>query len=138
MIRAELAKQLMIRVNNKVGSLAQIVSVISSHGINMIALCAYEIGQMVAIMFLTEDNNAAKQLLEKNGVAVREEEVIILRIDNKAGALQYVTDKIADAGIDLALMYGSSDPNAETCSIILVAKNNLEVMMLIKTELERS
>ncbi|HLF17779.1 MAG TPA: hypothetical protein VI749_02680 [Candidatus Omnitrophota bacterium] len=138
MIQAELAKQLMIRVNNKVGSLAQIVSVISSRGINMVALCAYEIGQMVAIMFVTEDNNAAKQLLEKHGVAVVEEEVIILTVDNKAGALQHVTDKIAEAGIDLALMYGSAAQSAETCSIVLIAKNNLDVMMLIKTELERS
>ena len=138
MIKAELSKQLMIRLHSKVGSLAQVTSAISSHGINMMALCAYEIDEMVCIMFVTDDNNGAKQLLEKQGVNVREEEIVMLRIDNKPGALQHVTDKIAEAGINLTLMYGSADPGAETCSIVLISKNNLDVMMLIKTELERS
>lgn len=138
MVKAELTKQLLIRLDSKVGSLAHVTSAISSHGINMIALCAYEVEQMVCIMFVTDDNNEAKQLLEKQGVKVGEDEVIMLRIDNKPGALQAVTDKIADAGINLQLMYGSADEGAETCSIVLIARNNLDVMMLIKTELERS
>jgi len=138
MIKAELSKQLMIRLPSKVGSLAHVTSAISSNGINMIALCAYEIGEMVSIMFVTTDNNGAKQLLEKQGVNVREEEVVILNIDNKPGALQRVTDKLAEAGIDLHLMYGSANADAQSCSIILISKNNLDVMMVIKTELERS
>jgi len=138
MIKAELSKQLMIRLPSKVGSLAHVTSAISSNGINMVALCAYEVGETVSIMFCTTDNNGAKQLLEKQGVNVREEEVVILHIDNKPGALQHVTDKIAEAGIDLHLMYGSAAPDAQSCAIILISKNNLDVMMVIKTELERS
>jgi len=137
MIKVELSKQLMIRLDSTVGSLAHVTSAISSHGINMIALCAYEIEDTVCIMFVTEDNNEAKQLLEGQGVKVGEDEVVILRLDNKPGALQAVTDKIAEAGINLRLMYGSADQGAETCSIILIARNNLDVMMLVKTELER-
>jgi len=138
MITGEIAKQLMIRVHNKLGSLAEVISVISAQGINMIALCAYEIENMVAIMFVTEDNNATKSILEKKGFRVNEEEIVLLTIDNKPGTLQRVTDKIAEAGIDLTLMYGSVAASAETCSIVLISKNNLDVMMLIKTELERS
>ena len=64
--------------------------------------------------------------------------MILLSIDNKSGVLRAVTDKMAEAGIDLTLMYGSVDPGAEVARIILIAENNLDVMMLIKTELERS
>ena|SRR3989338_3528365 len=138
MIKAVLERQLMISVSNDVGMLAAVTSVITSTGINLLANCAYAVDDKAAFMFITDDNNSAKKLLQSHNVNVQEEEVIVLAIDNKPGVLRMVTDKIAEAGIDLTLMYGSVDPNAEVARIVMVAKNNLDVMMMIKTELERS
>ena len=138
MIKADLDRQLMISIDNTLGSLAEVTSVISSSGINQLAICAYSVGNKVAIMFVTADNNAAKKLLEDQGFIVQEEEVVLLTIDNRPGALQRITDKIADAGIDLKLIYGSVSPNQELARIVIIAENNLDVMMIIKTELERS
>lgn len=138
MIKAVLDRQLMISVNNDVGMLAAVTSVITSTGINVLANCAYAVDNKAAFMFVTDDNNAAKKLLESHNVSVREEEVILLSIDNKPGVLRTVTDKLAAAGINLTLMYGSVDPDAEIARLVLVAENNLDVMVLIKTELERS
>lgn len=138
MIKAVLEKQLMISVTNDVGMLATITSIITSTGINLLANCAYAIDKKAAFMFVTDDNNGARKLLEAHNISVQEEEVILLSIDNKPGVLRAVTDKMAEAGINLTLMYGSVDPGAEIARLILVSKNNLDVMMLIKTELERS
>ena len=69
---------------------------------------------------------------------MQEEEVVLLTLDNRPGALQEVTNKIAEAGIDLTLMYGSADKDAEQSPIVLISRNNLDVMMLIKMEMERS
>ena len=101
------------------------------------ALCAYYIGNNVAVMFVTDDNNEAKRLLAAKGYYVQEEEIILLSIDNQPGALQKVTDKIAEAGIDLTLVYGSVDESAAVNRSVVISSNNLEVMMIIKTELER-
>ncbi len=138
MVHAEISKQLMIRIDNRVGSLAEITSFIAASRINLVAICAYEIEGLVAIMFVTEDNNAAKKILEDQNITVEEEEAILLTIDNKPGALQRITDKIAEAGINLRLLYGSVARDVELSRIILLSDNNLDVMMLIKTELERS
>jgi len=138
MIKAVLDRQLMISVDNDVGMLAAVTSVITSTGINVLANCAYAVENKAAFMFVTDDNNAAKKLLESHDVNVREEEVILLSMDNKPGVLRTVTDRLAAAGINLTLMYGSVDPSAEAARLVLVAENNLDVMMLIKTELERS
>ena len=112
MIKAELARQLMVRGDNEIGMLAQITRVISKSEINLVALCAYSIGSNVAVMFVTDDNNEAKRLLTAKGYDIQEEEVILLSVDNQPGALQRVTDKIAEAGIDLTLVYGSVDESA--------------------------
>lgn len=137
MVKADLDRQLMIHLKDTAGTLAEVLSVVSSSGINIIALCAYAIDGMVAIMFVSEDNNAAKSLLEKKGFDVQEEEVVLLTLDNRPGALQEVTNKIAEAGIDLTLMYGSTDKDAEQSPVVLISRNNLDVMMLIKMEMER-
>ena len=137
MIKAELARQLMVRGDNEIGMLAQITRVISKSEINLVALCAYSIGSNVAVMFVTDDNNEAKRLLSAKGYDIQEEEVILLSLDNQPGALQRVTDKIAEAGIDLTLVYGSVDESAAVNRSVVISSNNLEVMMIIKTELER-
>lgn len=128
----------MISVENDVGMLAAVTSVITSTGINLLANCAYAVNDKAAFMFITDDNNAARKLLESHNIIVQEEECVLLSIDNKPGVLRAVTDKMAEEGIDLTLMYGSVDPSAEIARLVLVSKNNLDVMMLIKTELERS
>ncbi len=137
MIKAELARQLMVRGDNEIGMLAQITRVISKAEINLVALCAYSIGSNVAVMFVTDDNNEVKRLLTAKGYDIQEEEIILLSIDNQPGALQRVTDKIAEAGIDLTLVYGSVDESAAVNRSVVISSNNLEVMMIIKTELER-
>ena len=136
MIKAELGKQLMISVKNRPGALAEITSLVTSSRINMQAICAYEVANNVAIMMVTDDNNSARRLLEKK-YHVQEEEVVLLTIDNQPGSLQKVTDKIAEAGIDLTLIYGSAEKSAGHCEIVIISRNNLDVMMVIKTELER-
>ncbi len=137
MVHAQLDRQLMIYVDDNVGTLAEVTSMISSSGINMVAICAYAIENMVAIMFVTEDNNAAKKVLQQQGYKVQEEEVVLLSIANKPGALQSITDKIAEAGISLRLMYGSVEKDTPTSRIVLISENNLDIMMLVKTQLER-
>ncbi len=138
MVKAELSRQLMIYVDDSVGTLAEIMSFISTARINFLAMCAYSIDKKVAVMFVTNDNNAAKNLLVKHKYDVREEEVILLTMDNKSGSLQTVLNKFSEAQIDLALVYGSGADSAEVCRIVVITRNNLDAMMVIKTQLERS
>jgi len=138
MVSVELDRQLMISVDDHVGTLAEVTSMISASGINMIAICAYAINKTVAIMFVTEDNNAARKILEEQGYNVSEEEVILLSVENKPGALQAVTNKIAEAGINLKLIYGSVAKEGKVSRIVLISENNMDVMMMIKMEFGRS
>ena len=132
MVNAVLDKQLIITVDNKVGTLAEVSSVVSSSGINMIAICAYAVDNKGFIMFVTEDNNRAKELLKVKGYNVREEEVILLSLRNKPGELQAITKKIADAGIDLTFIYGSVEKKRKVSQIVLISENNKAVLTAIK------
>ncbi|MFH1622466.1 MAG: ACT domain-containing protein [Candidatus Omnitrophota bacterium] len=133
MSRAILDKQLIITVDNKVGTLAEVSGVISTSGINLIAVCAYAVDNKGFIMFVSENNKEAEKLLKEKGYEVREEEVILLNLDNKPGALQAVTQRVADAGIDLTFIYGSVEQKGKTSRIVLISEDNKHVLALIKT-----
>ena len=132
MITATLDKQLMITVNNKVGTLAEVTQVISSAGINLVAACAYAIDNKGFIIFVTEDNESALKLLEEKGYNVREEEVVLASLGNEPGVLQKISEKIADAGIDLTLLYGSVEKGNKTSRLVLVAEDNQSLLSIVR------
>ena len=130
-MNAELDKQLMVTIDNKVGTLAQVTNVVSACGINLIAVCAYAVDNKGVIMFVCDDNKQAKKLLKAKKYDVREEEVVLLSLDNKPGALQTISRKIAAVGIDLTLLYGSVDKEGKTSRVVLISEDNKAVLMAI-------
>lgn len=132
MLTAEIVNHLMITVENKVGTLSQVSEVIASAGINLVAICGYTVDHKGFVMFVSDDNRRAGKLLRDKGYNVREEEAVLATILNRPGALQSLAQKIADAGIDLDLIYGSVDPKGKTSAIVLVSENNQAVLTLVK------
>lgn len=137
MVKVELDRQLMIRVEDSPGALAKMVETVSSNGINILAICAYSVDNVAAFMFVTDDNNATRKLLEAKKYKISEEEVVVVSIPNKPGALQSVTDTIAQFNIDLALMYGSVDKTSEVSRVVMIARSNLDLMMVLKQRFGR-
>jgi len=132
MITAALDKQLMITVDNKVGTLAEVTRVIASAGINLVAACAYAMDNKGFIIFVTEDNDSALKLLEEKGYNVRVEEVVLASLGNQPGALQMISEKIADAGVDLTLIYGSVEKGNKTSRIVMVAEDNRTLLTIVR------
>ncbi len=124
MVNAISGKQLMVSVNNDVGALSRAAGIVAEAGINLVAVCAYVIDNKGFILFVTEDNNRAKSILKSKKYEVSEEEVIIVTLDNKPGTLKSVTEKIANIGVDLTLLYGSVENKGKTSKVVIVSENN--------------
>lgn len=132
MSQAVLSQQLVVTVNNKVGTLAEISNVIAGSKINLLAICAYAVDNKGVIMFVTDDNKEAKKLLKAKKYDVREEEVILVSLANKPGALQSITSRIAESDIDLNLLYGSVDKEGKTSRVVLISEDNAAVLMSLR------
>ena len=132
MINAILDSQLMITVNNKVGTLAEVTSVIAASKINLIAISAHAIDNVGHIVFVTENNKEAKKLLKTKKYEVLEEGCVLVTLDNKPGALQAVTTKIAQAGIDLTLIYGSVEKEGIISRVVMISEDNQTLLLAIR------
>ena len=122
----------MVTVSNKVGTLSKITEIVSGANINLVAICGYAIGEKGFINFVTEDNKRVKKLLQEKKFDAREEEVVVVSLGNKPGALKALSDTIANAGIDLVLMYGSVNDKDKAARLVLVSEDNKAVLSIIR------
>lgn len=131
MANARIGEQLMITVGNRVGALADVSRILAEVGINLTALCGYVIDNQGFIVFVASDNAKAKSLLKAKKFDIREEEVVLVTLDNRPGTLRAITEKIADAGIDITLLYGTADEKGKTSKVVIVSENNGAVLTAI-------
>jgi len=131
MVDAILSEQVIVTVDNRVGTLAEVTTVISSSGINLIAICAQAVDNKGFIMFVSENNKQAQKLLKAKKYNVREEEVVLITLDNKPGALRALSEKIASYKIDLTLLYGTVEKEGDISRLVIVSENNEAVLMAV-------
>lgn len=101
-----MASDLLIRVENEPGMLAKVTAAVSDAGVNLSAATCTRPGDSAELHILVKHPEAAKHALAIAGLAVTEErEVIVVEVDDRPGALADLARRVADAGIDLDLVY---------------------------------
>ena len=135
MIRnASVGKEIVVTVENKVGVLANMSKILADHGINIEGVAGYETGGQAKIMIVASDTLRATEALQKAGYSIREHEVILVDLENKAGALKSITAKMSDAKIDIKYIYGTACPEGCPARIVLATGNNEKALVLFKAK----
>ena len=106
---AEMGKELVITVPNKMGTLANVSKILADHGINIEGVAGYAMGTEAKIMLVADDVLRAGEALKKAGFkAIETKEVVVVELENKQGALKSITAKLLDAKIDIRYIYGTT------------------------------
>ncbi len=105
-----MTKDLTIILEDRPGTLADMGEALGRAGINIEGLCGFPCGGEGTGHILVEDAAAARRALEEIGVKVRDErQVLVLEIENRPGALGEVSRRIAEAGVNIDLVYLVTD-----------------------------
>lgn len=101
-----MASDLLIRVENEPGMLAKVAAAVSDAGVNLAAATCTRPGDTADLHVLVKHPEAAKHALAIAGLAVTaEREVVVVDVDDTPGALADLARRVADAGVDLDLVY---------------------------------
>jgi hypothetical protein len=104
--RLAMAKDLTVVLENRPGTLADMGEALGRAGINIEGLCGAVTAGSSSVHVLVEDAAGALQTLKANGFEVsHEREVLVLEIEDRPGALGAVTRQIAEAGVNIDLVY---------------------------------
>jgi hypothetical protein len=101
-----MAIDLVIDVENTPGALAGVADAISDAGVNIAAATCVGPGDRAELHILVPHGEAAKHALAISHVAVTgEREVVVVEVQDRPGVLAELTHKIAQAGVNLDLVY---------------------------------
>ena len=97
---------LVIDVENTPGALARVAAAVSDAGVNLAAATCIGGGQQAELHILVPHPEAARHSLSTAHLAVsREREVVVVDVEDNPGVLADLARKIAQAGINLDLVY---------------------------------
>jgi hypothetical protein len=92
------------------GTLWRLTDAIARAGVNVKGCSAQEFGPEGIIHLLVEDAGAARAAAEQAGFAVRgERELLVAPIEDRPGALAARLRPVAEAGVDVNLVYLTAD-----------------------------
>jgi hypothetical protein len=133
MAKAKRAKQISFSMKDRAGLLSDITNAVSGAGVNITAVCAYAMNKRAYFMMTTESNALARKALGKKlRLKPRDEDVVAVEMSNRAGALQAVADRLAEAGINILYMYGSTSTGRVSNCVFSTSDNAKAVRAINK------
>ena len=101
-----MAKDLAVELADRPGTLAALGEALGKAGVNIDGACAVTAGGKAVMHILVEDAAKARGALEQAGLpVVGEQDVLVLRLEDRPGSLGAMARKIAGAGVNVTLIY---------------------------------
>lgn len=112
-------KQLSVFVQNEIGSLAGVTSVLKKNTINLRAIASFDTPEFAILRIVVDQPEKAKELLTESGFAVKVTEAVAVELEDKPGELDSMLHVIAEAGLGINYIYSIVLRNGKVPLIIL-------------------
>ncbi len=112
-------KQLSVFLPNRPGVLARTCSILSDSGVNIMAMAIHDTVDNAVVRFLVDHPTKALLLLEQEELYVLEQEVVVVELDNKAGALARICQALAEADINISYAYCTANRQQDCGCLVL-------------------
>ena len=93
-------KQFEISINNRPGELAKVADALATNGINIVAI-ASERCENPIIRIVTNDELSTRNALNRTGFKFKENDLMVLELDDRPGELAKVAKKLARVGVNV-------------------------------------
>jgi hypothetical protein len=115
-------KQLSVFVQNEIGSLAGVTTVLKDNVINLRAIASFDTPEFAILRIVVDQPEKAKEILNSHGFAVKMSEAVAVELEDKPGALDGMLHVIADAKLGVNYIYS------------IVLRNGKAPLMIVNTE----
>lgn len=128
-MKAKIVKQINLTAPDKIGLLSDISEKLAGVSVNLEAICAYVMEGKAMFMIVTSDNAKAVSALQSVSAEIKEEEVVLVDLENKIGAAKEMGDKLQAAGVNMCYLYGTT--GSESGNIVFQSDNNQRAVVAI-------
>jgi hypothetical protein len=135
MLKARIAKEIVIRTHDTVGALAHVAKILADKGINVTAACTWIEPSGAVFRMITEDNLRFSDELRAKGADMQETEVVFVDVAHQVGLLRVVTERLEREGINISHLYATATKEQTRCAVVLATSNNERSVVLLNERL---
>jgi len=132
MAKVEIRNEVIFKAPTRVGLLADVSGVLNDAGVNILAIGAYDKGEMGEFLMITSNNKLAYEALSGLGGEMDMRSVVVAEVANEPGELAAIARVLADSGINVSQVFASSVDGANTVMLVLTAECEVDVLELLK------
>lgn len=126
-------KQLSIFLQNKMGSLAKPLEVLTVADVNIRAMCMADTSEFGILRLVVDDPEKGKEALEQNNFLVKTTEIIGVEMNDAPGGLTSVLNIIKDNNIDLEYLYAFTHDKKDKAILLLHADDIDKLIDILKS-----
>ncbi len=110
-----MAVQFVVQLRNRPGALADFAKALAAHGIDIRHIAGGGLGDVGYAIITTDDDDGTRRVLRESGHLFAEGRVVMVEIEDRPGELASVTERLADAGINIdgVVLVGRSPTTVE-------------------------
>jgi len=125
-----MAKEAIVRINNRPGALARVTSSLAAKDINIEAVIATVEGADAVVRLVTSDHQRTINTLIEQQLEVQETKVVVAEAVHRPGLLQHITGKLAGENLDLYYLYATA-AEVDKCLVVFSSTNNDWAAMIL-------
>jgi hypothetical protein len=127
-----LAKQLSVFIENRQGRLHEVLEVLKINGVNILSLSLADTTEYGLLRLIVNDPDLGKEKLSEAGFSIMMTDILVIKIEHKAGSLQTLLQTMSAKGINIEYMYGLS-VDGDDAFVVLKTSDSEEATQILKS-----
>ncbi|MDD2978672.1 MAG: amino acid-binding protein [Hespellia sp.] len=123
-------QQLSVFLENREGSLDEVLAVLANNEINIVALSLADTAEYGMLRMIVSDPNKGRAVLKENGVAAMLTDVVALRVPHETGSLSRAMHQIVEGEVNVEYMYAFA--NGNDASAVIKTDDPARVVDILK------
>lgn len=121
-----MVKQISVFVENRAGSLKEVLNTLAANKINISALSVADTTEFGIVRMIVDNIELAQRVLSNDGVTVRVSNITAIAVDDEPGALMKTLDILTDNNVSIEYMYAFGE-KLNGLSVIAIRTDNSEL-----------
>jgi hypothetical protein len=112
-------QQISVFVENKPGTLAEVLGVLKEHEINLRALAVADTADFGILRVIVNEPEKVERVLRGAGFTIKTTPVLAITVDDRPGHLFEQVQRLSQAGINVEYMYAFATSQAKDARVVL-------------------
>ena len=116
-------QQISVFVENRPGTLAEVLGVLKEHDINLRAMSVADTADFGILRMVVNDPEKVERILRGAGYAVKSTPVLTLTVADTPGGLLMQVEEMSTAGINVEYLYAFAATSADEARVVIKVDN---------------